>query len=132
MRRRMRLYRRALLALALLLAGCAPLARAARPQLDPPTRDNPRAPCGALAGQLRRTTIASAVYRRAVAMSVYEPPCYAAAIARMPVVYLLHGGNADETQWPDLNVAPAADDLISRGAAPFVVVMPGGDYGPGV
>jgi enterochelin esterase-like enzyme len=44
----------------------------------------------------------------------------------------LHGARADHTQWPDLNVAPNADQLIAeRRATPFVVVMPDGDYRQG-
>jgi enterochelin esterase-like enzyme len=73
------------------------------------------------------TTVQSAVYGAPVAISVYEPPCYSTS-DQLPVIYLLHGGNADETQWPDLRVQPEADRLIAQGAAPFVVVMPGGDY----
>jgi enterochelin esterase-like enzyme len=120
------------LAVALLLAGCAALGRAALPPVESGAPGTPRPLCAEAAGRLVSMTIDSQVYGRRVAVSVYQPPCYAAAAARLPVVYLLHGGNADETQWPDLNVAPAADALIARGAAPFVVVMPGGDYGSGV
>jgi enterochelin esterase-like enzyme len=106
----------------LLLASCAPPALAALPTPDPSLV------CREHAGQIRSTTISSTVYGTAVATSIYLPPCYAAATERLPVIYLLHGGNADETQWPDLRVQPAADELIAHGAAPFVVIMPGGDY----
>jgi enterochelin esterase-like enzyme len=89
---------------------------------------DPSSVCREHAGQIRSTTISSTVYGTAVATSIYLPPCYAAATERLPVIYLLHGGNADETQWPDLRVQPAADELIAHGAAPFVVIMHGGDY----
>jgi enterochelin esterase-like enzyme len=73
-------------------------------------------------------SIPSALYGHPVAASVYLPPCSDAAMAGLPVIYLLHGANTDETQWPDLNVQSAADALIAQGAPPFVVVMPSGVY----
>jgi len=85
-------------------------------------------PCADRAGEIRRITVPSSVYGAPVPVSVYLPPCYAAFRDRLPVVYLLHGGNADETQWPDVGVASEADALIVQGVTPFVVVMPGGDY----
>jgi len=85
-------------------------------------------PCADRAGELRRITVPSRVYGTPLPVSVYLPPCYARARDRLPVVYLLHGGNADETQWPDVGVPSEADALIARGVTPFVVVMPGGDY----
>ncbi len=84
-------------------------------------------------GRLQVSYLDSPTLARRVAYSIYLPPCYAADEARVyPVVYLLHGANADHTQWPDLNVAPDADRLTAQGSiAPLVVVMPGGDYMPG-
>jgi enterochelin esterase-like enzyme len=111
----------------LLLASCAPHARAALPKPDPSVAVTPSV-CRERAGQIRSTAVRSTIYGTSVATSIYLPPCYAAATERLPVIYLLHGGNADETQWPDLRVQPAADELIAHGAAPFAVVMPGGDY----
>jgi enterochelin esterase-like enzyme len=87
-------------------------------------------PCANRAGELRRITVSSSVYGALVPVSVYLPPCYAASRDRLPVVYLLHGGNADETQWPDVGVASEADALIAQDGTQFVVVMPGGDYHP--
>src|SRR5258708_26652075 len=86
-------------------------------------------PCAAASGSMVRIAVPSAVYGKPVSTNVYLPPCYAAdRPTQYPVIYLLHGGNADETQWPDLNVQSAADALISHGAPPFVVVMPGATY----
>jgi len=101
--------------------------RAALPAPDPAVRATATI-CDEPAGQVIHTTIRSAVYAGSVPISVYLPPCYARGSHPLPVIYLLHGGNADETQWPDLRVQPAADDLIASGARPFVVVMPGGEY----
>jgi enterochelin esterase-like enzyme len=84
-------------------------------------------------GRLQVSYLDSPTLARRVAYSIYLPPCYDADEAHVyPVVYLLHGANADHTQWPDLNVAPDADTLIAQGSiAPLVVVMPDGDYEPG-
>jgi enterochelin esterase-like enzyme len=116
---------------ALLIASCAAPARAALPTPDPAGPGTPFA-CRERAGQVLHVAVDSAIYRSAIAINVYVPPCYTPVSDRLPVIYLLHGGNADETQWPDLRVAQAADDLIAHGAAPFVVVMPGGDYRAGI
>src|SRR5260221_2944219 len=85
--------------------------------------------CETQSGQIAFTTVPSTVYDKPVAVNIYLPPCYAADQADpYPVIYLLHGGNADETQWPDLNVQIAADNVIRKGRTPFVVVMPGAVY----
>ncbi len=85
-------------------------------------------PCQASSGSITRVTITSTVYAKQIPASVYLPPCYESSTAPLPVIYLLHGANTDETQWPDLRVQPEADTLIANGAPPFVVVMPGGEY----
>lgn len=84
--------------------------------------------CTETTGHIVTLSVPSAAYNRPVAASVYEPPCYDWSPGPLPVIYLLHGGGADETQWPDLNVRTEADALIAQGAPPFVVVMPGGLY----
>ncbi|HEV7685317.1 MAG TPA: alpha/beta hydrolase-fold protein [Acidimicrobiia bacterium] len=58
---------------------------------------------------------------------VYLPPCYATSGVRYPTLILLHGGGADETQWPDVGLAAAADRLINQGRVPpFIVAAPDG------
>ncbi len=84
--------------------------------------------CRTHSGQITVMTVPSAVYQHSIQVSVYLPPCYESSAGPLPVIYLLHGGGADETQWPDLRVQAEADALIASGAQPFVVVMPGGDY----
>ncbi len=84
--------------------------------------------CPSRSSQITRTTVSSTVYPQPVPVSIYLPPCYASSAEPLPVIYLLHGANTDETQWPDLRVQAEADTLIANGAPPFVVVMPGGDY----
>jgi enterochelin esterase-like enzyme len=64
-------------------------------------------------------------------LTVYTPPGYDRDLkTRYPVVYLLHGANADETAWYRLGRANLIlDNLLANGKAkPFIVVMPFG-YG---
>ena len=102
------------------------------PTIEMPTPQATEA-CSSTRGQLIVSDVQSAVLGRRVAYSLYLPSCYDANPARTyPVLYLLHGANADNTQWPDLNVAPDADALIAQGTIPpLVVVMPDGNYVPG-
>ena len=60
--------------------------------------------------------------------SVYLPACYVRdPERRFPVVFLLHGAGADASQWPAIGLATTADDLITSGAIPpMIVVMPDG------
>ncbi|MHB8628667.1 MAG: alpha/beta hydrolase [Aggregatilineales bacterium] len=89
--------------------------------------------CETELGRIVPTVVPSGVYGRPVAVNVYLPPCFAAdQLSLYPVIYLLHGGAADETQWPDLNVQLSADALIGHGASPFVVIMPGAAYYDGI
>jgi enterochelin esterase-like enzyme len=57
---------------------------------------------------------------------VYLPPCYNDhPPVGYPVVYLLHGMNANDEQWVKIGAPAAADTLISSGEAPaFMIVMP--------
>jgi len=87
-------------------------------------------PCTQRAGQMERLTLASHQFGSDVRINVYLPPC--GDTSGLPVIYLLHGASADETQWPDLKVQSAADALIASSAKPFLVVMPGGIYRPGL
>ena len=64
-------------------------------------------------------------------LTVYTPPGYGRdPQTRYPVLYLLHGANADETAWTRFGrVNLILDNLLAGGAArPFLVVMPFG-YG---
>jgi enterochelin esterase family protein len=61
-------------------------------------------------------------------MQVYTPPGYEEGSARYPVLYLLHGGGGDETEWNNQGrTAQIMDNLIAQGKAkPMIVVMPNG------
>jgi len=64
-------------------------------------------------------------------LTVYTPPDYGRDTrTRYPVLYLLHGANADETAWYRLgHVNLILDNLLAAGKIrPFLVVMPFG-YG---
>ena len=57
---------------------------------------------------------------------VYTPPNYERSNARLPVLYLLHGADGDETAWVQFGRANLIlDNLIAeKKAAPMIVVMP--------
>ena len=57
---------------------------------------------------------------------IYTPPNYQRSTTRLPVLYLLHGGDGDETVWTQFGRANLIlDNLIAeKRAAPMVVVMP--------
>jgi hypothetical protein len=57
---------------------------------------------------------------------IYTPPNYERMTARLPVLYLLHGADGDETVWTQFGRANLIlDNLISdKKVAPMVVVMP--------
>jgi enterochelin esterase family protein len=57
---------------------------------------------------------------------VYTPPTYERSTNKLPVLYLLHGADGDETVWTQFGRANLiVDNLIAeRKAAPVVIVMP--------
>jgi len=57
---------------------------------------------------------------------VYTPPDYERSSAKLPVLYLLHGADGDETVWTQFGRAnQILDNLIAeKKASPMVVVMP--------
>jgi enterochelin esterase-like enzyme len=57
---------------------------------------------------------------------VYTPPNYERSATRLPVLYLLHGADGDETVWTQFGrVNLILDNLIAeKKAAPMIVVMP--------
>jgi len=61
-------------------------------------------------------------------MHIYTPPGYENGSARLPVLYLLHGGGDADDAWSVIGRAGAIlDNLIAAGkAVPMIVVMPAG------
>lgn len=59
---------------------------------------------------------------------VYTPPDYERSSAKLPVLYLLHGADGDETVWTTFGHAnQILDNLIAeKKASPMVIVMPFG------
>ena len=57
---------------------------------------------------------------------IYTPPNYERSTNRLPVLYLLHGADGDETAWTQFGRANLIlDNLIAeKKAAPMIVVMP--------
>ncbi len=57
---------------------------------------------------------------------IYLPPCYDEETgSRYPVLYLIHGKNATDSQWVDLGVPDTLNRLVPKGELPpFLVVMP--------
>lgn len=122
-------------ALLLLLVGCggprqSDQAGSASPAGAPPISSDGTAACPGPGTLASAEAPFPAISTESVL--VYLPACYAQRPNdRFPVLYLLHGAGADETQWPDVGTATAADSLIESGAiAPMIIVMP--DGGPAV
>jgi enterochelin esterase-like enzyme len=63
-------------------------------------------------------------------MIVYTPPGYEKSTAKYPVMYLVHGGGGDETQWTILgDTHVIMDNLIAAGKIkPMIVVMPNANW----
>jgi enterochelin esterase-like enzyme len=61
-------------------------------------------------------------------MHIYTPPGYETGTARLPVLYLLHGGGDSDDSWSTVGRAGAIlDNLIAAGkAVPMIIVMPAG------
>ena len=56
---------------------------------------------------------------------VHLPACYSRTDRRYPVIYLLHGAGADETQWVDIGTTVESDRLAEAGEiGQAVLVMP--------
>ena len=57
---------------------------------------------------------------------IYTPPNYEKSTAKLPVLYLLHGADGDETVWTEFGKANLIlDNLIAeKKAVPMIVVMP--------
>jgi enterochelin esterase-like enzyme len=57
---------------------------------------------------------------------IYTPPCYGDdPDQEYPVLVLLHGATANETQWEDLGVFALADELQTSGTIPpLIIVLP--------
>ena len=79
------------------------------------------------AGTLSRETYFSAVSSHERKYSIYLPPCYKASDASYPLLLLLHGSDADDSQWRRLGFLNALESAIQQDSAPpMIVLMPYG------
>lgn len=77
-----------------------------------------------------RRQIETSVISKPLTVSVYLPPCFAADPENeYPVLYLLHGQASDDTLWQRLGLQSAADQLITSGEIPpLLIIMPREEY----
>jgi enterochelin esterase-like enzyme len=80
-------------------------------------------------GTLSKIWYYSAAIKLTRQMSVYTPPGYEKSSEKYPVLYLLHGGGGDESQWIVLGRScQIIDNLIAQGKVkPMIIVMPNGN-----
>jgi enterochelin esterase-like enzyme len=78
-------------------------------------------------GALIERSFYSPALRQRMSYWLFLPPDYDGATDRYPVLYLLHGLDADPEQWPFLGVTSTADELIATGEIrPMLIAMPFG------
>lgn len=106
----------------------------AEPATDPVPTDFGRVPvtqahsaCPATSGNLEHLTFESEVMRIVHPVEgyfVYTPPCYVRDTGRRyPTIWLLHGAQRDETQWVNIGLIEAADQMIASGEIPPVIIV---------
>jgi enterochelin esterase-like enzyme len=80
-------------------------------------------------GTLSKVWYYSATLKLNRQMYVYTPPGYEKSTEKYPVLYLLHGGGGDESQWIILGRScQIIDNLIAQGKIkPMIVVTPNGN-----
>lgn len=82
-----------------------------------------------IAGTITHHSFDSATLDRAYKYNIYLPDDYTSGNLAYPVLYLLHGSNGSENDWPLYgNVQQTADILIDKGVIPpTIIVMPGSE-----
>jgi len=81
--------------------------------------------CQEIEGSIERVKVPSEMLEGGLWISLYKPPCYTESPQTpYPVLYLLHGQGMDDGFWLGLGVAQIADQAISSGQQPFLMVMP--------
>jgi enterochelin esterase-like enzyme len=80
-----------------------------------------------IAGTITHHSLDSATLERVYEYNIYLPDGYASDNLAYPVLYLLHGSDGSENDWPvSGNVQQTVDHLIEKGAIPpTIIVMPG-------
>ena len=90
-----------------------------------PTATAP-ASCTEPVGTVATVTVPGKAKKTSTELKVYTPPCYSSTAGiRYPVLYMLHGQPYDDNQWLQLGLTGDADQLISSGQIPaLIIVMP--------
>ena len=79
------------------------------------------------AGTLSRETYLSAISSHERKFTIYLPPCYQATEESYPLLLLLHGSDADDSQWTRLGFLNVLETAIQqKSAPPMIVLMPYG------
>ena len=79
------------------------------------------------AGTISRETYFSAISDHERKYTIYLPPCYQATDESYPLLLLLHGSDADDSQWTRLGFLNALETAIQQDSAPpMIVLMPYG------
>lgn len=85
--------------------------------------------CNETVGQIDRNNYRSTLAETNMVYSIYTPPCYDPNGGPYPVIYLMHGSNEDDGQWPRLGIQDILDAGIHDGTLPsMIVVMPFGNW----
>ncbi len=86
----------------------------------------PTTDCRSFPGEIREDSLVSDALGKPLTFKLYLPPCYEPDTGlAYPVLYLLHGLEADMHQWVEIGLPSAMDILIASGEVePFIIVMP--------
>ena len=74
-------------------------------------------------GTVSRESYLSEISGRHRYYSLYLPPCYTKSTRFFPMLLLLHGSNADDSQWIRLGLADALEKAVASGDAPNMIVL---------
>ena len=78
-------------------------------------------------GTVSRETYQSGASAHERRFTIYLPPCYQTSDSSYPLLLLLHGSNADDSQWARLGFLDALESALHAGEAPaMILVMPYG------
>ncbi len=82
--------------------------------------------CMATNGHVEINDIATDLLPQPLLYRIYLPPCYDEQTDRYyPVLYLIHGKDASDSQWVYMGATGTVDRLVPKGELPpFIIVMP--------
>jgi len=82
--------------------------------------------CMAANGRVEINDIATDLLSQPLLYRIYLPPCYDEQTdLYYPILYMIHGKDATDSQWVYLGATGAIDRLVAEGELPpFIVVMP--------